>query len=69
LPYLHHTYAEQEWAYDRQSAIGKLNRGLDEAAAKGWTVFDMDRDRRRVFAFEKKTNTENTLGCYGFANF
>jgi len=50
---VHHTDAEREWAYDRQSSIGKLDKGLDEAKAKGWTVVDMKRDWRRVFPFEK----------------
>ena len=44
--------AEREWAYDRKSHIGKLNKGLDEAAEKGWTVVDMKKDWVRVFAFD-----------------
>ena len=36
--YIHHTDADREWAYDRESHVGKLDKGLDEAAAKGWTV-------------------------------
>ncbi|UCG31979.1 MAG: haloacid dehalogenase-like hydrolase [Phycisphaerales bacterium] len=50
--YVHHTDAEREWAYDRESSIGRLDKGLDEAKARGWTVVDMKRDWRRVFAFE-----------------
>jgi hypothetical protein len=46
---VHHTDAEREWAYDRASHIGKLDKGLDEAAAKGWTVVDMKRDWLTVF--------------------
>ena len=46
---VHHTDAEREWAYDRQSHVGKLDKALDEANAKGWTVVDMKRDWRRVF--------------------
>jgi hypothetical protein len=42
--YVHHTDAEREWAYDRQSHIGRLDRGLDEARARGWTVVDMKKD-------------------------
>jgi hypothetical protein len=49
---VHHTDAEREWAYDRKSPVGRLDRALDEAAAKGWTVVDMKRDWKRVFAFE-----------------
>jgi phosphoserine phosphatase len=47
--YVHHTDAEREWAYDRTSSIGRLDRGLDEARAKGWTVVSMKTDWRRVF--------------------
>jgi hypothetical protein len=42
--YVHHTDAEREWAYDRESHVGKLDKGLDEAKAKGWTVVDMKDD-------------------------
>jgi hypothetical protein len=49
---VHHTDAEREYAYDRQSKIGKLDKALDEAGAKGWTVVDMKRDWRMVFAFD-----------------
>ena len=38
--YVHHTDARREWAYDRQSPVGKLDR-LDEARANGWTVVSM----------------------------
>jgi phosphoglycolate phosphatase-like HAD superfamily hydrolase len=49
---VHHTDGAREWAYDRQSHVGKLDKALDEAQAKGWVVVDMARDWRRVFAFE-----------------
>jgi hypothetical protein len=49
---VHHTDAEREWAYDRKSHIGQLDKALDEANAKGWTVVDMKRDWKRVFPFE-----------------
>jgi len=52
--YVHHTDADREWAYDRQSSIGRLDKGLDEASAKGWTVVDMKRDWKLVFPFEKR---------------
>jgi phosphoglycolate phosphatase-like HAD superfamily hydrolase len=51
--YVHHTDAVREWAYDRESHIGRLEKGLDEAAAKGWTVVDMQKDWKRVFDFDK----------------
>jgi hypothetical protein len=47
--YVHHTDAEREWAYDRESHIGHLDKGLDEAAARGWTVVDMKNDWKVVF--------------------
>jgi phosphoserine phosphatase len=47
--YIHHTDAEREWAYDRESHIGKLDKGLDEAKAKGWTVADMKEDWTSIF--------------------
>ena len=47
--YLHHTDAEREWAYDRDSSIGRLDKGLDEARAKGWTVVDMKRDWKVIY--------------------
>jgi hypothetical protein len=51
--YVHHTDGEREWAYDRGSPVGRLDKGLDEARAKGWTVVDMKKDWKRVFPFEK----------------
>ena len=44
-----HTDADREWAYDRESHIGKLDKALDEAAAKGWTVVDMKREWKVVY--------------------
>lgn len=49
---VHHTDSEREWAYDRQSPIGHLDKALDEAQKHGWTVVDMKNDWKRVFAFE-----------------
>lgn len=49
---LHHTDAAREWAYDRQSHVGKLDKALDEATAKGWTVVDMKADWNKVFPFQ-----------------
>ncbi|HOI94297.1 MAG TPA: HAD family hydrolase [Syntrophobacter fumaroxidans] len=46
---VHHTDAEREWAYDRASPIGRLDKALDEAQVKGWTVVDMKRDWAVVF--------------------
>ena len=41
---IHHTDAEREWAYDRDSHVGRLDRGLDEAAERGWILVDMKND-------------------------
>jgi len=51
---VHHTDAVREWAYDRRSSVGKLDKALDEAQAKGWTVVDMKQDWKVIFPFEKK---------------
>jgi phosphoglycolate phosphatase-like HAD superfamily hydrolase len=50
--YVHHTDAEREWAYDRDSHIGRLDKGLDEAMEKGWTVIDMKKDWKVIYPFE-----------------
>lgn len=42
--YIRHTDSKREWAYDRESRIGKLNEGLDEAVKNGWLVVDMKKD-------------------------
>jgi phosphoglycolate phosphatase-like HAD superfamily hydrolase len=50
---VHHTDGKREWAYDRGSPLGKLERGLDEAATRGWVVADMARDWKVIFPFER----------------
>lgn len=52
--YVHHTDAEREWAYNRQSTIGKLDQGLDEAKTKDWTIVSMKDDWKTIFPPEKK---------------
>jgi len=52
--YVHHDDAKREWAYDRQSRIGQLDKGLDEAQAKGWTVVSMKDDWKTIFPSENK---------------
>jgi phosphoglycolate phosphatase-like HAD superfamily hydrolase len=46
---IHHTDGEREWAYDRESHIGRLDRGLDEGPRRGWTIVDMKKDWKVVF--------------------
>jgi len=47
---VHHTDADREWAYDRESHVGKLDTALDQAVARGWLVVDMRKDWKRVYA-------------------
>ncbi len=51
---VHHTDGEREWAYDRQSSIGKLDKALDEAAKRGWTVVDMKTEWNTIFPTTKQ---------------
>jgi phosphoglycolate phosphatase-like HAD superfamily hydrolase len=46
---IHHDDAEREYAYDRQSKIGKLDKALDEAGGRGWVVVSMKNDWKTVF--------------------
>ena len=50
--YVHHTDSEREWAYDRESHIGRLDKGLDQALRDGWTVIDMKNDWKLIYPFE-----------------
>ena len=50
--YVHHTDSIREWAYDRKSHIGRLDKGLDEANEKGWTVIDMKEDWKIIYPFK-----------------
>ncbi|NTG23260.1 haloacid dehalogenase-like hydrolase [Agrobacterium rhizogenes] len=50
---VHHTDADREVAYDRKSAIGKLDKALDEAERRNWLVVDMKTDWKKIFAFEQ----------------
>ena len=52
--YVHHTDSIREWAYDRNSHIGRFDKGLDEAIEKGWTVVDMENDWKVIYPFETK---------------
>ena len=51
--YLHHTDSLREWAYDRNSHIGRLDKGLEEALQKNWTVINMKEDWKVIYPFEK----------------
>jgi hypothetical protein len=49
---VHHTDARREWAYDRQSPFGRLDKALDIARDREWTIVDMQKDWQRVFPFD-----------------
>lgn len=46
---VHHTGADRAWAYDRESSVGRLDRGLDEAADRGWVVIRTRDDWTTIF--------------------
>lgn len=50
---VHHTDADREYAYDRKSAVGKLDKALDEAERRNWLLVDMKSDWKTIFAFQK----------------
>lgn len=50
---VHHTDAAREFAYDKDSAVGRLDKGLRQADINGWTLVDMKRDWKTVFATQK----------------
>ena len=50
---VHHDDAEREWAYDRESHMGRLDKAWDEAEQRGWTVVSMQRDWNRIHPFEE----------------
>ncbi|MBN2293901.1 MAG: haloacid dehalogenase-like hydrolase [Pirellulales bacterium] len=50
---VHHTDAKREWAYDRDSHVGRLDKALDEAKRRGWSVADMKKDWKVIYPFEK----------------
>ena len=54
--YVHHTDSIREWAYDINSHIGRLDKGLNEANEKGWTVIDMKNDWKVIYPFELDAN-------------
>jgi len=49
---VHHTDAEREWAYDRKSYVGRLDKAWDEAVKRGWIVTNMKTEWKKIFAFE-----------------
>jgi hypothetical protein len=50
---VHHTDAEREWAYDRDTHVGRLDKALGEADKHGWTVVNMKQDWKQIYPFNK----------------
>jgi hypothetical protein len=50
---VHHTDAEREYAYDRDTAFGRLDQALDAAPLNHWVMVDMKKDWKRIFPFER----------------
>jgi hypothetical protein len=50
---VHHTDKEREWAYDRESHVGRLDKALDASPKQGWVVTDMKKDWKVIYPFEK----------------
>ncbi|MGZ5191433.1 MAG: HAD family hydrolase, partial [Flavisolibacter sp.] len=50
---VHHTDEIREWSYDRKSHIGRLDKGLYDAAKYNWQLVDMKNDWKKIYAFEK----------------
>jgi hypothetical protein len=50
---VHHTDADREWAYDRESHIGQLVRGLDEGPKRGWVIVDMKNEWKVIYPYQK----------------
>ena len=53
---VHHTDEDREWAYDRDSHVGRLDQALAEAESYGWTVVDMKSDWKVIYPFQLKSN-------------
>jgi phosphoserine phosphatase len=51
--FVHLTDSEREWAYDRDSSVGRLDQGLDEAKERGWTIVDMSKDWKIIYPFDE----------------
>ena len=49
---IHHTDSTREWAYDRGSPIGKLEKGLDDASGYGFVIVDMKKDWKKIYPYD-----------------
>jgi phosphoglycolate phosphatase-like HAD superfamily hydrolase len=59
--YVHHDDAEREYAYDRQDGLARLDEGLDEAAAKGWTLVSMKDDWKTIYPTQSEITAIDIL--------
>jgi phosphoserine phosphatase len=59
--YVHHDDPAREYAYDREDGLAKLDKGLDEAAAKGWTVVSMKDDWKTLFSAQSEITAIDIL--------
>lgn len=70
---VHHTDAEREWAYDRDSHVGRLDKALDEAKERGWNVVDMKRDWNVIYPFQRndhcyfRKNEQGHVAHWGYS--
>ncbi len=46
---VHHTDGKREWAYDRNSHVGKLDKALDAADSQGWSIVNMKKDWNKIY--------------------
>jgi hypothetical protein len=56
---VHHTDADREFAYDKDSKVGHLDKALTKAESEHWTVVDMKNDWKQVFGFQKQKLSDN----------
>jgi GH35 family endo-1,4-beta-xylanase len=59
---VHHTDAVREWAYDREAAVGRLARALDEAPTRGWVVVDMKAEWKDLFPTDASKSLQAKYG-------
>jgi hypothetical protein len=66
---VHHTDKEREWAYDRKSEIGKLDRALDVIEERNWKIIDMQKDWKVIYPDHYRVTTLTTLLLYPPTSF
>jgi len=61
--FVHHTAAEREYAYDRNSHVGTLDKALDQASSKGWIIVDMKKDWNTILEKMGRIHLIDTFNC------